>query len=141
MKRLHVSISVKDMDQSTAFYTTLFGAEPTVAKPGYAKWMLDDPRVNFVIDQRCGAPGVDHLGIQAEDAAELRAVTDRLKAAGRPVIEQEDAACCYARSDKTWSADPQGVTWETFYTHGTDETVYGDNVVRLDELIAESAAD
>jgi catechol 2,3-dioxygenase-like lactoylglutathione lyase family enzyme len=124
MKRLHVHVSVEDLAQSIRFYSTLFAAEPTVLKDDYAKWMLEDPRVNFAISERDGAPGVQHLGIQAEDQAELAEVYGRLSRAERPIIEQEGATCCYARSDKQWIADPQGVAWETFFTHG-EATVYG----------------
>lgn len=127
MKRLHVNIEVADLARSVAFYTTLFDAEPTVLKPDYAKWMLDDPRVNLSISTRCGrAPGIDHLGIQVESAAELGALAGRLKAAGAPHVDQADARCCYARGDKTWVRDPQGVAWETFHTTGTS-TRYGED--------------
>jgi catechol 2,3-dioxygenase-like lactoylglutathione lyase family enzyme len=125
MKRLHVNLAVADIAASVRFYTGLFGAEPTVLKPDYAKWMLDDPRVNFAIAARGRRPGLDHLGIQAEDRAELAEVYGRLKAAEGPVLEQGDVACCYARSEKAWVADPQGVAWEAFFTHG-EATVYGD---------------
>lgn len=124
MKRLHVHVAVADLDQSVRFYSTLFAAEPTVLKHDYAKWMLDDPRVNFAISQRGGATGVQHLGIQVEDAAELSEVYDRLTQAERPVVAQAAITCCYAASDKQWIADPQGVAWETFLTHG-GATVYG----------------
>ena len=125
MKRLHVHVSVADIEQSVRFYATLFAADPTVLKPDYAKWMLDDPRVNFAISKRGGATGVEHLGIQAEDAAELAEVYDRLKQAERPIVAQSATICCYAKSEKQWIADPQGVAWETFLTHG-EATVYGD---------------
>ncbi len=124
MKRLHVHVSVKDLAQSVRFYSTLFSAEPTVLKHDYAKWMLDDPRVNFAISQRGGSPGVQHLGIQVEDQAELAEVYDRLSRAERPIVEQQNTTCCYARSDKQWIGDPQGLAWETFLTHG-EATVYG----------------
>jgi catechol 2,3-dioxygenase-like lactoylglutathione lyase family enzyme len=126
MKRLHVHVSVENLDQSVRFYSTLFAAEPSVLKPDYAKWMLEDPRVNFAISKRGGAAGVQHLGIQAEDAAELAEVYDRLKQAERPIVEQAATTCCYAKSDKQWIADPQGVAWETFLTHG-EATVYGES--------------
>jgi len=125
MKRLHVHVSVENLDQSVRFYSTLFAAEPSVLKPDYAKWMLEDPRVNFAISKRGGAAGVQHLGIQAEDADELAEVYDRLKQAERPIVEQAATTCCYAKSDKQWIADPQGVAWETFLTTG-ESTVYGD---------------
>ena len=124
MKRLHVHVAVEDLAQSIRFYSTLFAAEPTIAKDDYAKWMLEDPRVNFAISQRTGAPGVQHLGIQVEDQAELTEVYDRLRRAERPILEQQNTTCCYARSDKQWIADPQGVAWETFLTYG-EATIYG----------------
>ena len=108
-----------------AFYTGLFGAEPTVTKSDYAKWMLDDPRINFAISQKCGAAkGIEHLGVQVEDEAELREVYGRLRAADAPVLEEGATTCCYAKSEKSWIADPDGVVWETFLTTG-DATSYG----------------
>ena len=124
MKRLHVHVSVEDLARSVRFYSALFAARPAVSKPDYAKWMLDDPRVNFAVSARGGAPGVQHLGIQAEDPAELEEIFGRLAAAGRPILEEAGVTCCYARSEKQWVADPQGVPWETFLTHG-ESTVYG----------------
>lgn len=126
MKRMHVHVSVADLGESIEFYRTLFGAAPDVRESDYAKWLLDDPRVNFAISARGRAPGLDHLGVQVESDEELREIAGRLAAAERPVLEQKDAACCYARSDKAWSADPQGVRWETFRTHGA-LTVYGED--------------
>lgn len=125
MKRLHVHVSVDDLDKSIGFYSTLFAMEPSVIKPDYAKWMLDDPRVNFAISQRGRASGLDHLDIQVENQAELGEVYARLKQADRPVLDQGETTCCYARSEKSWIVDPQGISWETFLTHG-DSTVYGD---------------
>ena len=126
MKRLHVHVSVPDLTQSIEFYETLFGAPPSVVQPDYAKWMLDDPRVNFAISQRGVRPGVDHLGIQTEEQAELGELAGRLKEAGAQTFDQEGATCCYARSDKTWVTDPAGVHWETFYTFG-QATEYGED--------------
>jgi len=126
MKRMHVHLAVEDLAQSIRFYSTLFAAEPSVVKPDYAKWMLEDPRVNFAISQRGVAPGVQHLGIQVESGDELGEVYDRLARAERPVVEEKSVACCYAKSDKQWIADPQGVAWETFLTHG-ESTVYGES--------------
>ncbi len=123
MKRFHVHVAVEDLTQSVRFYSTLFGAGPTVLKPDYAKWMLEDPRVNFAISNH-GQPGIQHLGIQAEDDAELGEIFGRLERAERPVLEEKGTTCCYARSDKQWVADPTGVPWETFLTRG-DSTVYG----------------
>ena len=139
MKRLHVHVSVNDLEQSVRFYSTLFATEPTVLKGDYAKWMLDDPRVNFAISTGCRpggghAAGFSHLGIQAEDESELAEVYDRLSRAERPIVEQKEATCCYAKSDKQWIADPQGVPWETFFTYG-ESTTYGesDSLAQLKE--------
>jgi len=140
MKRFHVHVSVDNLDASIRFYSALFAAEPAVRKPDYAKWMLDDPRVNFAISMRGRATGLDHLGIQVESDGELRDIAGRLRAADRVVVEQTDAACCYAKSDKAWVADPQGVAWETFLTHG-DATVYGDDSVETDALARLERAD
>jgi catechol 2,3-dioxygenase-like lactoylglutathione lyase family enzyme len=118
-------MSVEDLDRSIRFYSTLFASEPTVVKPDYAKWMLEDPRVNFAISTHDGQPsGIDHLGIQAEDTAELQEVYGRLQAADRPVLNEGMTTCCYAKSEKSWISDPAGVMWETFHTVG-DSTVYG----------------
>jgi catechol 2,3-dioxygenase-like lactoylglutathione lyase family enzyme len=130
MKRLHVHVSVKDLDASVRFYSQLFATKPTVHKPDYAKWMLEDPRVNFAISQRGGGRhGVQHLGIQVEDRAELLEVYDRLRRAEGPVIEEGETTCCYARTEKSWIDDPQGVQWETFLTTGPS-TVYGTDEIR-----------
>lgn len=127
MKRLHVHVSVADLDRSLAFYGALFGAEPTVRQADYAKWMLDDPQVNFAISKRCGAqPGIDHLGVQVEEGPELVELATRLKQAGETTVEQAAAACCYAKGDKHWVSDPSGVRWETFHTYG-ELTSYGEN--------------
>jgi len=124
MKRLHVHVSVDDLDTSLRFYRELFAAEPTVLKADYAKWMLEDPRVNFAISKRGGSPGLRHLGIQVEDRSELSDVYARLQRADAPVREDGATTCCYAKSEKSWIADPQGIQWETFLTTG-DSTVYG----------------
>jgi catechol 2,3-dioxygenase-like lactoylglutathione lyase family enzyme len=127
MKRLHVHVGVNDLDQSIRFYSRLFAAEPTVQKTDYAKWMLDDPRVNFAISSgQHAAKGIEHLGIQAENGDELADVYTRLKAADGPVLEEGATTCCYAKSEKSWIADPDGVVWETFLTNG-EATVYGDS--------------
>jgi catechol-2,3-dioxygenase len=128
MKRLHVHVSVDDVAASIRFYNTLFAAEPTVTKSDYAKWMLEDPRVNFAISKRGGASGIRHLGIQVEDRAELADVFSRLKRAEAPVLEEGATTCCYARSEKSWIEDPQGIQWETFLTTG-ESTVYGNDPV------------
>ena len=122
MKRFHVHVNVNDLDASIRFYSILFGSAPTVHKPDYAKWMLDDPRVNFAISQRDRAAGVDHLGLQAEDGAELEAIRERLVAADAVALSERGTTCCYAHSDKYWAEDPQGVRWETFHTHGEATT-------------------
>jgi catechol 2,3-dioxygenase-like lactoylglutathione lyase family enzyme len=125
MKRLHVHMSVDNLDQSIRFYSTLFASAPTVVKPDYAKWMLEDPRVNFAISTHSGrAAGIDHLGIQVENGDELQEVYGRLKAAEGPVLEEGQTTCCYAQSEKSWIADPAGVAWEAFHTTG-ESTVYG----------------
>src|ERR1700726_20845 len=124
MKRLHVHVAVNDIPQSIGFYSALFAAEPAVVKSDYAKWMLDDPRVNFAISTRGREPGLDHLGIQVENADELQEVYARLHRAGGNVIEQGQTACCYAKSEKSWIDDPAGIAWETFLTTGAN-TTYG----------------
>lgn len=126
MKRLHVHVGVTDLNRSIGFYSTLFAAEPTVRKADYAKWMLEDPRVNFAISTRADGGGVRHLGIQVESNEELQDVYGRLKAADAPVLEEGATTCCYAKSEKSWIADPQGVVWETFHTTG-EATTYGGN--------------
>src|SRR6204780_83606 len=129
MKRLHVHVAVNDIPKSIGFYSALFAAQPAVVKTDYAKWMLDDPRVNFAISTRGREPGLDHLGIQAEDANELNEVYARLREAGGNIIEQGETACCYAKSEKSWIDDPAGIAWETFLTKG-ERITYGDGTVR-----------
>lgn len=139
MKRFHVHVGVADLDASIAFYSGLFGASPSVLKPDYAKWMLDDPRINFAISQKAGAAkGIEHIGLQVEDAGELAEVYGRLAAARGPVIEEGATTCCYARSEKSWIADPDGVVWEAFLTQG-ESTVYGQSP-DLAPLASENAA-
>src|SRR5918999_3798970 len=116
VKRLHVHVAVHDLQQSIRFYSALFAAEPAVKKDDYAKWMLDDPRVNFAISTRASKAGLDHLGIQAENAAELEDLGSRLAQADVAVTAQKGASCCYAKSDKYWTIDPQGIAWESFHT-------------------------
>jgi catechol-2,3-dioxygenase len=132
MKRLHVHVSVDDLSRSIQFYSTLFAAEPTVIKDDYAKWMLEDPRVNFAISKRGNAAGIRHLGIQVEDRAELADVYSRLQRAEAPILEEGATTCCYAKSEKSWIADPQGIQWETFLTTG-ESTTYGSAPVRLNQ--------
>lgn len=135
MKRLHVHVAVNDLNQSIGFYSALFAAQPSIVKSDYAKWMLDDPRVNFAISSRGREAGLDHLGIQVEDAQELQEVYARLRVAGGEVIEQGDTACCYAKSEKSWIGDPAGISWETFLTKG-ESTNYGDGTGENDVRIA-----
>lgn len=137
MKRLHVHVAVDDLDRSISFYSAMFAAAPTVTKPDYAKWMLEDPRVNFAISARGAPAGVEHLGIQVEDGAELAEVYARLAQADAPVIEEGKTTCCYAKSEKSWITDPQGVVWETFLTEG-EATTYGTSAT-IDALTAKSA--
>ena len=132
MKRLHVHVSVDDLAKSIQFYSTLFAAEPTVTKDDYAKWMLEDPRVNFAISKRGNEAGIRHLGIQVEDRAELADVYSRLQRAQAPILEEGATTCCYARSEKSWIADPQGIQWETFLTTG-ESTNYGAAPGRLNQ--------
>lgn len=126
MKRLHLHMAVEDLGESIRFYATLFGAPPNVTKADYAKWMLDDPRVNFAISQRGRACGVDHLGVQVDTREELDELARQLKAAGETTVDQTATTCCYATSDKAWAVDPSGVRWETFFTFG-EATTYGED--------------
>ncbi|HEY4873839.1 MAG TPA: ArsI/CadI family heavy metal resistance metalloenzyme [Steroidobacteraceae bacterium] len=126
MKRLHVHVAVENLEASVRFYSELFALEPTVIKSDYAKWMLDDPRANFAISQRSADTGVQHLGIQVEDRSELEDVYSRLKRANAPVLEEGATTCCYAKSEKSWIDDPQGIKWETFLTNGAS-TIYGND--------------
>jgi catechol 2,3-dioxygenase-like lactoylglutathione lyase family enzyme len=124
MKRFHVHLAVDDLEASIAFYRGLFAAPPDVRQADYAKWMLDDPRVNFAISARGAKPGLDHLGLQVETRAELEGVQRQLDAAGLTSFGKGATTCCYAQSEKTWTSDPQGVAWETFLTTGSS-TTYG----------------
>ena len=126
MKRLHLHIAVEDLDRSIGFYSTLFGAQPSVVKDDYAKWMLEDPKVNLAISRRGRAAGIDHVGIQTDTADELSDLAVRLKSAGETTFDQEATTCCYAKSDKSWVVDPSGVRWETFHTTG-EATTYGES--------------
>ena len=119
MKRFHVHVAVPDLSQGIRFYSTLFGAEPSVVKDDYAKWMLEDPRVNFAISHRGGAAGINHLGFQVDDSSELEQIHSRLQAADAGGMEEKNVSCCYARSDKYWVTDPAGVPWESFHSLGT----------------------
>lgn len=125
MNRFHIHVNVDDIDTSTAFYTNLFGTMPTVKKDDYAKWLLDDPTVNFAISVREGAkPGLNHVGLQTDTREGLEAISARLEHANATTFDEEATTCCYAVSDKTWVQDPAGLRWETFYTMG-DATTYG----------------
>lgn len=133
MKRFHVHVGVTDIEKSIAFYSSLFAIEPCKVKSDYAKWMLDDPRINFAISKRDDAQkGIRHLGVQVEDKAELDEVYGRLKAADRPILEEGATICCYAQSEKSWISDPDGVVWEAFLTEG-ESTIYGGGP-KLDHL-------
>ncbi len=138
MKRLHVHVGVTDLGQSIAFYSALFGSPPTLVRDDYAKWMLDDPRVNFAISHGHAAPGIEHLGIQAESPEELAEITARITAADRPVLAEGETTCCYAKSEKSWTSDPQGVVWEAFHTMEQART-YGSSPA-LDALAAMAPA-
>ncbi len=116
MKRLHIHLAVENLEQSINFYTTLFASSPTVQHDDYAKWMLEDPRVNFAISNRSEKIGLDHLGIQADNAEELQAIKQNLDETQVPIETQEQAACCYSRSNKHWVTDPQGIAWESFHS-------------------------
>lgn len=122
MSRLHIHIAVDDIDQNIRFYSALFGHQPSVSKEDYAKWALNEPAVNFAISKRGAKTGLDHVGIQADNDDELSAIRSRLQQAGIAGQEQRDAACCYARSDKYWTEDPQGIAWETFHSLETIPT-------------------
>jgi catechol 2,3-dioxygenase-like lactoylglutathione lyase family enzyme len=139
MRRFHVHVRVADLDQSVGFYTTLFGVSPAVLKPDYAKWMLDDPRVNFAVSTHASSnTGLDHLGLQVESDENLATIAGRLSAAGNAVATQKNASCCYAVGNKEWVADPSGISWETFHTFG-ENTVYGKDSAPRRPLTMESS--
>ncbi len=119
MKRFHVHVGVTDLNTSIGFYAALFGIQPSVLKEDYAKWMLDDPHINFAISTRSGRAGVDHLGLQAESSEELADIEVNLKQASQDVLELKNTSCCYATSDKYWVQDPAGIAWEAFHTLGS----------------------
>ena len=135
MKRMHVHVGVVDLADAMRFYSALFATQPTVVKPDYAKWMLDDPRMNFAISTRGKQPGLDHLGIQVESQDELHEVYARLHSAGGNMIEQGQTSCCYAKSEKSWIDDPAGISWETFFTTG-ESTQYGDGTGEREARVA-----
>jgi catechol 2,3-dioxygenase-like lactoylglutathione lyase family enzyme len=119
MKRFHVHVAVPDLQESIRFYSTFFGAEPAVVKDDYAKWMLEDPRVNFAISKRGATSGINHLGFQVDHPSELQDIHARLQSADAGVTAEKDVSCCYARSDKYWTTDPAGIAWESFHSLGT----------------------
>lgn len=135
MKRFHVHVHVADLEESVRFYTALFGVRPEVSKPDYAKWLLEDPRLNFAISIGSGR-GVSHLGLQTDGVGELEAIAGRARAAGIDGAAEPDAECCYAKSSKHWFTDPQGLVWETFETHGQSESIGG---CRVESRIARAA--
>ena len=133
MKRLHIHVDVKDLDQAITFYSALFGAAPVKTKSDYAKWLLDDPSINFAISTGCGELGVNHLGIQVDEDEELATLTKRLSDAGQPVWDQGETECCYARSKKAWVKDSAGIPWEAYRTMADVERYYGDSENRASE--------
>jgi len=124
MKRFHVHVAVSDLQANIRFYSTVFGVQPTVQKPDYAKWMLEDPRMNFAISERGARSGIDHLGFQVDTDEELTALREQVAQAEISALDQPGTTCCYAHSDKYWITDPQGVAWETYRTLGVAE-IYG----------------
>ncbi|TMG90385.1 MAG: glyoxalase/bleomycin resistance/dioxygenase family protein [Betaproteobacteria bacterium] len=133
MKRFHVHVSVQDLPESLRFYSELFGAPPSVVKDDYAKWMLEDPRINFAISRRGRAAGVNHLGFQVDSDEELKDLREQVSKAGIAALDQAGASCCYAKSDKYWIEDPQGVAWETFHTLGS-VPIFGEETRRSGEM-------
>jgi len=127
MKRFHVHVHVADLEASIGFYSALFGEKPAVLKTDYAKWMLEDPKVNFAINSGAVTPAIDHLGFQVQSDQELASITGQLEAAGQHVAKQENATCCYAQGNKAWVHDPSGISWETFHTFG-ESTAYGNDI-------------
>jgi catechol 2,3-dioxygenase-like lactoylglutathione lyase family enzyme len=136
MKRFHVHVAVQDLAQSIRFYSAMFGATPAVQKVDYAKWMLDDPRINFAISQRGEKPGVNHLGLQVDSEGELATLRQQVAAADIAADDEPGANCCYALSDKYWVQDPQGIAWETFHTLGHIPTFGNDHVVASETATA-----
>jgi catechol 2,3-dioxygenase-like lactoylglutathione lyase family enzyme len=131
MKRFHIHVGVKNLDQSIRFYTTLFGQKPSKQKEDYAKWMLEDPCLNFAISTRTNTIGVDHLGIQVDEPKELETLTERLKNADLRVFDEGETTCCYAQSNKAWVEDPSGVAWEAYQTMA-DAEVFKKKAVKGD---------
>jgi hypothetical protein len=127
MKRFHVHVRVKNLGESIEFYNALFNTQPAVVKPDYAKWMLEDPRINYAISTGHKQNGIEHVGFQLESETELHEVFSNMQNAKGTVREEGESTCCYSKSQKSWITDPQGVDWEAFYTHGT-ATVYGEGI-------------
>ena len=121
MKRLHISLNVSDLEKSIDFYSTLFNQPPLVLRPDYAKWMLDDPRINFVLEHKPEHPGFSHAGIQVEKQQQLQPIFERMKTAEAPYLPEGVTTCCYHKSEKSWTSDPDGVLWEAFFTHHDTE--------------------
>ena len=138
MKRFHVHVSVADLSASIRFYSELFGSEPTIEKPDYAKWMLDDPRINLAISTHRQPVGVNHLGVQVDSDEELRAMQTQLRSADARMIQENEQPCCYARSDKYWVTDPSGIAWETFHTLSSIP-VYGEDTAVFDHGTSQKA--
>jgi catechol 2,3-dioxygenase-like lactoylglutathione lyase family enzyme len=132
MKRFHVHVAVDDLEANVRFYSTVFGVQPAVQKPDYAKWMVEDPRINFAISRRGAKAGLDHLGFQVDSDEELSTLREQVTQAQIAAFDQPDATCCYARSDKYWITDPQGIAWETYRTLG-EAAIYGAQTKTADE--------
>ncbi|MBP6056836.1 MAG: glyoxalase/bleomycin resistance/dioxygenase family protein [Nitrosomonas sp.] len=131
MKRFHIHISVDSLQDNIRFYSALFGTEPAISKTDYAKWMLDDPYINFAISARGAKPGLDHVGIQVDSEQALNEMNNRLAQADLPATEQKNAQCCYAESNKYWTVDPQGIAWETFHSLTTIPTFGNDTAIQI----------
>ena len=140
MKRFHVHVAVNDLDKSIRFYSKVFGTEPAVVKADYAKWMIEDPRINFAISARGAEAGVNHLGLQVDSDEEFRAMRDQLAAADSSIVEETGANCCYAKSDKYWITDPQGIAWETYHSLGSIPVFGADTASRSAEACCAQAA-
>ncbi len=138
MKRFHIHVGVKNLENSVEFYSTLFGQKPTKLKPDYAKWLLEDPRLNFAISTRTGTEGVDHLGIQVEEPKELSEITERLKNADLKLQDEGETTCCYSKSNKAWVTDPAGVAWEA-YQNMADAEVFSEKMDSESACCAPSA--
>jgi catechol 2,3-dioxygenase-like lactoylglutathione lyase family enzyme len=136
MKRFHVHVAVDDLNANIRFYSAVFGVGPLVRKPDYAKWMMEDPRINFAISRRGAKAGLDHLGLQVDTDEELSTLRNQVGAAEIAMLNQPDATCCYARSDKYWITDPQGIAWETYHTLDKAEIYGADSPTKAGEAAA-----